>query len=75
MKLAFLKKDQSDAENYRPVRINFTKGVCMIKCEYFNKIISKQQCGFRQDFSTNHCLLTMTEKRRKYLDKDGVTGA
>ena len=47
----------------------------MIKCEYFNKIISKQQCGFRQDFSTNHCLLTMTEKWRKYLDKDGVTGA
>ena len=43
--------------------------------EYFNKIISKQQCGFRQDFSTQHCLLTMAEKWRKYLDKDGVTRA
>ena len=43
--------------------------------EYFNKILSKQQCGFRQGFSTQHCLLAMTEKWRKYLDKDGVNGA
>ena len=43
--------------------------------EYFNKIILKQQCGFRQGFSTQHCLLAMTEQWRKYLDKNGVNGA
>ena len=42
---------------------------------YFNKIILKQQCGFRQGFSTQHCLLEMTEQWRKYLDKNGVNGA
>ena len=42
--------------------------------EYFNKILSTQQCGFRQGFSTHHCLLSMTEKWRKYLDKYGVKG-
>ena len=36
--------------------------------ENFNKILSKQQGGFRQGFSTQHCLLAMTEKWRKYLD-------
>ena len=44
-------------------------------CEYSIKILSKQQCGFRQVFSTQHCLLAMTKKWRKYLDKDGVSGA
>ena len=43
--------------------------------EYFNKILSKQKCGFRQGFSTQRCLLAMTEKWRKYLDKDRVIGA
>ena len=43
--------------------------------EYFNKILSKQQCGFRQGFSTQHCLLAMTEKWWKYLDKDGISRA
>ena len=42
--------------------------------EYFNKILSKQQCGFRHGFSTQHCLRAMTEKWWKYLDKDGVNG-
>ena len=41
--------------------------------EYFNKILSKQQCEFYQDFSTHHCLFATTEKCRKYLDKNGVS--
>ena len=36
---------------------------------------SQNKCGFRQGFSTQHYLLTMTEKWRKYLDKHGVNGA
>ena len=43
--------------------------------EYFNKILSKQQCGFRQGFSAHCCVLAMTKKWWKYLDKDGVSGA
>ena len=43
--------------------------------EYFNKILSKQQCGFRQGFSTQYCLLAITEKWQKCLDKDGLNGA
>ena len=38
--------------------------------EYFNKILSEQQCEFREGFGTQHCLLAMTEKWAKYLDKD-----
>ena len=68
-------------ENHRPVSILpiFSKVYerCMYDqmCEYSIKILSKQQCGFRQVFSTQHCLLAMTKKWRKYLDKDGVSGA
>ena len=36
---------------------------------YLNKILSKWQCDFRQGYSTQHCLLIMTEKWRQCLDK------
>ena len=61
------KKDHSNVESYRPVSILpiFSKVYerCMYNqmYEYFNKILSKQQCGFRQGFSTQHCLLAVTE--------------
>ena len=42
--------------------------------EYFNKILSKQQCGFCQGFSKQHFILAMIDKWWKYLDKDGVSG-
>ena len=40
--------------------------------KYFNYILSKWQCGFRKGFSTQDCLLGMTEKWRKCLDKGGA---
>ena len=43
--------------------------------KYFNHILSKWQCGFHKDFSPQHCLLVMTEKWRKCLDKGGISGA
>ena len=43
--------------------------------KHFNHILSKWQCGFHQNFSTQHCLLVMTEKWRKCLDKNGISGA
>ena len=31
--------------------------------DYFDKLLSKYQCGFRKGFSTQHCLLAMIEKK------------
>ena len=36
--------------------------------EYLNKILSKWQCGFRQGYSAQHCLLVMVEKWRQCPD-------
>ena len=77
----FKKKDRNNVENYRPVSIlpNFSK--IYERClydqmyKYFNHILSKWQCGFRKSFSTQHCLLVMTEKWRKCLDKGSISGA
>ena len=44
-------------------------------CSYLNKILSKWQCGFRQGYSKQHCLLIMTEKWRQCLDKGEISGA
>ena len=43
--------------------------------KYFNFILSKWPCEFRKGFSTQHCLLMMTEKWLKCLDKGGISGA
>ena len=43
--------------------------------KYFSHILSKWQHGFRKSFSTQHCVLVKTEKWRKCLDKEGISGA
>ena len=43
--------------------------------KYSNHILSTWQYGFRKGFNTQHCLLVMTEKWRKCLDKGGICGA
>ena len=45
----------------------------MYKC--FSYILSKCQCGLREGFSTQHCLLVMTGKWRKCLDKGCISRA
>ena len=42
---------------------------------YFDSVFSKFQCGFRNVFNEQHCLLTMVEKWCKTLDEGGKTGA
>ena len=78
----FKKKDRNNVENYRPVSIlpNFSK--IYERClydqmyKYFNHILLKWQCGFRKGFSTQHCLIVMTEKWRKCLEwGGGISGA
>ena len=77
----FKKKDRENVENYRPVSILPVLSKVYERCmydqmyAYLNKILSKWQCGFRQGYSTQHCLLIMTEKWRQCLDKGGISGA
>ena len=77
----FRKKDRENVENYRPVSILPILSKVYERCMYdqmyadLNKILSKWQCGFRQGYSTQHCLLIMTEKWRQCLDKGVISGA
>ena len=44
--------------------------------DYFDKIISKYQCGIRKGFRTQHCFLAVIEKLRKILDGwEGISAA
>ena len=42
---------------------------------YFEKILSKFQCGFRKGFSTQQCLLLMLEIWKHAIDNKNVFGA
>ena len=71
------KDDKTDKENYRPISIfpNLSKVYERLMYNqiypYFDTLLSKFQCGFRKGFNAQHCLLAMTEKWRKTLDKSG----
>ena len=39
--------------------------------EYFESLLSKFQCGFRQGLSAQHCLLVTVEKMKKIRDNKG----
>ena len=74
------KNSKFDIENYRPVSILPVLSKIYEKCifdqmySYFNQILSKHQCGFRQGQSTKNNLLLMVEKLKKSLDNSGVAG-
>ena len=40
--------------------------------EHFSDLLSKHQCGFRQGYGTQNCLLAMIDKLRKIRDKKGI---
>ena len=42
---------------------------------YLGKFFSKFQCGFCQGIRAQHCLLAMTEKWKKCVDKGKTFGA
>ena len=74
IKLIYKKESRNEKENYRAVKIlpNFSKFFERFihdqLNDYFDKILSKYQCGFQKKFSTQHCLLAMIEKLQKSLD-------
>ena len=75
------KKYKSDIENYPPISILPTLSKIYERCmydqmyKYFDQILSKYQCGFRQGSNTQHFLLVMIEKWKEVLDKGGLGGA
>ena len=40
--------------------------------EYFGGLLSRYQCGFRQGYGTQNCLLAMIEKLKKIRYKKGI---
>ena len=43
--------------------------------DYFNDVLSKFQCGSREGFGAQNCLLYISETIRKTRDKHGVFAA
>ena len=74
------RKDKSGIENYRPISILPTLSKIYERCmygqmyKYFDQVLSKYQCGFRQGYNTQHCLLMMVEKGKEVLDEGGLGG-
>ena len=77
----FKKGDRNSKENYRPVSIlpNISK---IFEQSMFRQIsssmdsyLSKQQCRFRQGYSTQYCLLVILEKWKNAIDKGKCLGA
>ena len=71
----YKKGSKNSKENYRPVSIlpNISNIYerCLFKpiSNYFENIFSKFQCGFRQSVSGQYCLISMTKKWKKSVDK------
>ena len=42
---------------------------------FFDKVLSKYQCGFRKGFSAQHCLIKLLEQWKKSIDQGLVFGA
>ena len=74
------KDDKTDKTNYRPISILPNQSSVYERLMYnqiypfFDSVLSKFHCGFRKGVNAQHWLLTMVEKWRRTLDKDGETG-
>ena len=42
--------------------------------KYFGSFLSKYQCGFRKEYSAQHCLLSMLEKWKSAIDNRKMFG-
>ena len=64
----YKKESRNEKENYRPVSILSSLSKILERCmhdqlkDYFDEILSKYQCVFKEGFRTQHCLLAMIEK-------------
>ena len=78
---AHKKDERTNKENYRPVNILPSVSKIferIIYCQidnYINKHLSDHLCGFTKGYSTQYCLIFMSEKWKKELDKSNAAGA
>ena len=77
----FKKKDKTLVENYRPVSVLPTVFKILERImqkqitDYIEKLFSPFLCGYRKGFSTQYALLSLIERWRLCLDKQGFAGA
>ena len=77
----YKKKSKGSKDNYRPVSILSNISKIYERCiydqiqTYFDKIISKYQCGFCKGCNSQHCLITLIGKQKKSGDNGGAFGA
>ena len=80
---SFTKKDEGkkDENNYRPISIlsnipkMYERNTQEQLRDYFNDLLSKYYCGFRQDHGAQNCLLGMMKKVKIIRDKKGIFAA
>ena len=78
----YKKKAKTEAGNYRPVSVlsTISKIIEKIACEQLteyldsNRLLYELQSGFRSSFSTDSCLIHLSDFIRKQQDKGYYTG-
>ena len=76
----FKKDDETFVENYRPVSVLPTASKVFERImqkqisDYVGKFLSPFLCGYRKCFSTQNALLTLIERWKLCLDKEGFAG-
>ena len=71
----YKKNNKCGKQNYRPVSIlsNFSKIYEKLMYnqlyEYFDNILFPSLCDFRKGYSTQHCLLGVTDKFEEVMDR------
>ena len=77
----YITKKKSEEENYRPLSILSNLSKIHEKLmynqlyDYFDTLFFQYQCGFREGFSAEHCLLAMIEKFEEAIDRENKFGA
>ena len=77
----FKKKDKTFVENYRPASVLPTVSKIFERImqkqitDYIRKFLSPFLCGYRKGFSIQYALLSLIERWRLCLDKQGFAGA
>ena len=80
MSPVFKKKDKTFVENYRPVSVLPTVSKIFERImqkqisDDIGKFLSPFLCGYRKGFSTENTLLTLAERWKFCLDKQGLAG-
>ena len=81
MSPVFKKKEKTFVENYRPVSVLPTVSKIFERImqkqisDCIGKFLSPFLCGYRKGFSTQYALLTLIERWKFCLDKQGFAGA